>query len=76
MMLLLVSVFLLAVPSTMPATNGLCPTCPMKVNDKSPKVAVRGRDYRTCFTSCSADLEKNPDNYLEKDRTSKSAKKR
>lgn len=58
-----------------PATNTVCPTCPMKVNEKSPVATVRGQDYRTCCKTCSADLEKNPDKFLNKDGTPKNAKK-
>lgn len=74
----LLSLVMLAAPAAgkaRPATNTVCPTCPMKVNEKSPVATVRGQDYRTCCKTCSADLEKNPDKFLHKDGTPKNAKK-
>ena len=70
---LLLSAIVLAGDPT-PASNTQCPTCPMKVSDKSPAVAVRGRSYRVCCMDCGKDLQKNPDKYLEKDGTPKNAK--
>ncbi len=70
---LLVPVLVLAADPA-PATNGLCPTCPMKVSGKSPTVVVKGRLYRVCCMDCGQDLQKNPDKYLEKDGTPKNAK--
>ncbi len=72
---LLVPVLMLAAdPAPAPATNSQCPTCPMKVSDKSPAVAVRGRLYRVCCMDCGKDLQKNADKYLEKDGSPKNAK--
>jgi hypothetical protein len=65
---------LMMVADPAPASNTQCPTCPMKVSDKSPTVAVRGRLYRVCCMDCGKDLQKNPDKYLGTDGTPKNAK--
>jgi hypothetical protein len=70
---LFVAALVLAAPST-PASNAQCPTCPMKVTEKSPAVDVRGRLYRVCCMDCGKDLQKNADKYLEKDGRPKNAK--
>lgn len=70
--LILPSIVLASTPT--PATNTQCPTCPMKVSDKSPSVTVRGRLYRVCCKDCGKDLEKNPDKYLNQDGSPKNAK--
>lgn len=74
---LLTTLALVAAPAPpKPATNSLCPTCPMKVSDKDPQVVVRGRAYRVCCKTCGGDLEKAPDKYLEKDGTPRNAAKK
>ncbi len=70
---LLVAVLMLAADPA-PATHGLCPTCPMRVSERSPTVAVRGRPYRVCCVDRGKDMQTNPDKYLEKDGTPKNAK--
>lgn len=57
-----------------PADNTVCPTCPMKVTDKSPTATVKGRKYRVCCSTCGKDLEKNPDKYLDAGGRPKNAK--
>lgn len=70
--LLLPALLLTAAPK--PAVNTQCPTCPMKVGEKSPAVEVRGRLYRVCCMDCGRDLQRHPDKYLEADGRPKNAK--
>ncbi|MDR1840772.1 MAG: hypothetical protein LBQ86_02490 [Holophagales bacterium] len=59
-----------------PAENTICPVMGQKVSEKSPTVAVNGREYRVCCAPCGPKLEKNPDKYLNPDGTPKNAKKK
>ena len=58
-----------------PATNAVDPVCHMTVDAKATTVAVRGQEYRVCSKSCGASLQKDPDKYLNKDGSVKTAKK-
>ena len=74
----LISLAVLAAPAAepaKPATNTKDPVCKMPVTAKSMTVTVRGQDYRVCSKECGAALQKDPDKYLEKDGTPRSAKK-
>jgi YHS domain-containing protein len=57
-----------------PATNAVCPVLGGKVDAKSPKVVVRGQEYRICCMGCDSQLKANPDKYLKPDGTPKNAK--
>ncbi len=60
-----------------PATNTVDPVCRMAVDAKSTTIAtVRGQEYRVCSKHCVASLQKDPDQYLEKDGSIKAAKKK
>ena len=65
---------LLATAPVVPATNTKCPVQGDKVDAKSPKVVVNGREYRICCKGCDAKMLKDPDKYLNKDGTPKNAK--
>ncbi len=74
----LLTLAILATPAAKkpaPATNTKCPVTGEAVTAKSQVVVVRGHAYRICCPGCDAKLEKNPDQYLEKDGTPKNAKK-
>ena len=57
-----------------PATNTLCPVLGGKVDAKSPKVVVKGQEYRICCMGCDKELMANPDKFLKPDGTPKNAK--
>jgi hypothetical protein len=63
-----------AAPAPKPAVNTLCPVLGGKVDANSPKVAVRGREYRICCMGCDTELKAHPDKYLKPDGTPKNAK--
>jgi len=65
---------LAAAPTPKPATNTLCPVLGGKVDASSPKVVVRGREYRICCMGCDSQLKATPDKYLKPDGTPKNAK--
>ena len=44
----------LATAAPTPATNTLCPVLGGKVDANSPKVVVRGREYRICCWAATA----------------------
>jgi YHS domain-containing protein len=74
----LLSLAVLAAPAAekaKPATNAKDPVCRMTVDAKALTVVVRGREYRVCGKDCGAELQKNPDKYLEKDGSVKAEKK-
>ena len=74
----LLSLAVLAAPApakAKPAVNTIDPVCRMTVDAKSATVAVRGQEYRVCSKHCAASLQKDPDKYLEKDGTPKTARK-
>ena len=65
----------LAAPGTAkPATNTLCPVLGGAVDAKSPKVVVRGQEYRVCCMGCDTKLKANPEHYLGQDGTPRNAK--
>jgi YHS domain-containing protein len=57
-----------------PATNTLCPVLGGQVDAKSPKVEVRGQEYRVCCSMCNGELKATPDKFLKPDGTPKNAK--
>jgi hypothetical protein len=64
----------LAAPAPKPATNTLCPVLGGPVTAKSPKVVVRGQEYRVCCMGCPEELKAKPDKFLKPDGTPKNAK--
>lgn len=75
MLTMLITAALVATPQAKPANNTICPVGGDKVNAKSQKVVVRGREYYICCPGCDKLLKANPDKYLNKDGTPKNAKK-
>jgi YHS domain-containing protein len=67
-------VLALATAAPKPATNAVCPVQGGKVDANSPKVVVRGQEYRICCMGCDTDLKTKPDKYLKPDGTPKNAK--
>jgi hypothetical protein len=67
-------VLALATAAPKPATNTTCPVLGGKVEANSPKVVVRGQEYRICCMGCDGQLKANPDKYLKPDGTPKNAK--
>jgi hypothetical protein len=57
-----------------PAVNTTCPVLGGKVDAKSPRVVVRGQEYRVCCMGCDKDLAAAPDKYLKADGTPRNAK--
>ena len=74
----LLTLVVLAAPAAekaKPAVNTKDPVCKMMVDAKAATVAVRGQEYRVCSKHCGAALQKDPDKFLEKDRSVKAEKK-
>ncbi len=68
---------LLAAPAAekaKPATNTKDPVCNMTVDAKALTAEVRGQAYRVCSKHCVTSLQKDPDKYLNKDGSLKTAK--
>jgi hypothetical protein len=63
-----------ALAAAKPAVNIACPVLGGKVDAKSPKVVVRGQEYRVCCMGCDKDLAAAPDKYLKADGTPRNAK--
>lgn len=74
MLNLLLALAVTAIPQVKPAANTTCPACAGQVDDESPKVVLRGQEYRLCCVNCGDPLTKEPDNYLETDGTPRNAK--
>jgi YHS domain-containing protein len=74
MLNLLCTLAVLAAPAPKPATNLQCPVLGSKVDAKSPKVVVRGQEYRVCCLGCDQELKAHPDKFLKPDGTPKNAK--
>jgi YHS domain-containing protein len=74
MLSLFITVALATAPSPKPAANTICPTCSGKADAKSPKVVVRGREYRVCCPECGEQLKGNPDKYLKPDGSPRNGK--
>jgi YHS domain-containing protein len=64
----------LATAAPRPATNTLCPVLGGKVDATSPKVVVRGREYRVCCMGCDGQLKATPDKYLNPDGSPRNAR--
>ena len=69
-----IALALTTAPTAKPATNTLCPVEGGKVDANSPKVVVRGREYRVCCQGCDTELKAHPDKYLKPDGTPRNAK--
>jgi YHS domain-containing protein len=76
MLTFLLTAALVAAPTQpTPATNTKCPVCGGKVDSKSKRVVVNGREYAICHgMNCQDDLAKSPDKYLKPDGTPKNQK--
>ena len=73
-LLIALAVAAAAIAAAKPATNTLCPVLGGKVDASSPKVEVRGQEYRICCMGCDSQLKAAPDKYLKPDGTPRNAK--
>jgi YHS domain-containing protein len=73
MLNLFVALAMVAAPAPKPATNAVCPVLGSKVDTRSPKVVVRGQEYRVCCLGCDSQLKATPDKYLKADGTPRNA---
>ena len=74
MLNLIFALAVLAAPGApRPATNTLGPVLGNAVDAHSPKVVVRGQEYRICCKGCDSKLMTSPDTYLKPDGTPKNS---